>query len=530
MPKTYIEAKYIALLDEIESTLHDPEGASRLAGHLQDLPDLIQGLQQSPQEREQIEIVVDRSGRVVSQNAASATRLGLCAGDHLAEISLSSKSLFGVDDRKAIPILVVDLTGGATFLFGHAVDSDGTFLLTEVQLGVDGPILQTLARSFGLIPSESQLLRGLMQGKSVQTVADDLGRSEGTARQQLKSIMAKIGVNSQQQLIATLYAMSLMHQRAGRSPSLMHTLDKGAKLHKGRHGTVGLHMFGPESGMPVLFLHGALFGIAALPALREAAQTLGLRIIAPERPGYGNTAFLAGENPVSLATLQAVDLLDALGLPQVVVLAHDVGTRFAARLAVAAPHRVAAVVAAPTTPPMQTWAQTADMPTRHRLNAWAAQHLPALMDKIVTLGLAQISRHGVQIIPRLVFDGCDFDQAILRQPNVEAVLQEAFQLAWAQRGVGLRADMHITNENWQEDAKRITTTFLCLHGANSCTVSRAAVEMLAEKMPRGHFKLVENAGHSLPISHPALILRAVLAAGRAAGLGGDEFGFLSAGN
>ncbi len=525
MPRSEIEVKYRALLDEIEGTINDPGGADRLAGHLQDLPSLIQSLQHSPQESARIEIMIDRTGRLVSQNAASVARLGLRLGENLNEITLSSQKSLVPSDERAFPILVVDLSGASIFLFGHSVEPKSTILLTEVQRGIDAAILIKLADSVGLIPSESQLLKGLMQGKSVQTIANDLGRTEGTVRQQLKSVMAKMGINSQQQLIGTIYALSLLYQQTVRKEVPNFAIGQGSKLHNGRHGTVGFHLFGPENGIPVLFFHGALFGIAAVPGLREAAHTLGLRIIAPERPGFGNTAFPGDGGPVQLATVQAVDLLDFLSISKVVVVAHDVGTRFAAPFAAEAPDRVAGVIAAPATPPMQTWSQTADMPTRHRVNAWAAQHLPGLMDKIVALGLSRIAREGIEIIPRLVFDGCDFDQSVLRQQDAGAALQESFHLAWAQRGVGFRADMHITNENWLDEARRITAPFLCLHGAKSCTVSRSAVEILARTLPNGKFRVIEDAGHSLPISHPALILRAALAAGQAAGLGGDEFGF-----
>lgn len=528
MPRSEIDAKYNALLDEIEASLNDPYGATRLVGQLQDLPDLIQVLQDAPHDGGRIEILVDRTGRLVSQNAAAAQRLRLQPGEHLAEIALSPQAaqrFLDGRDSDAAPLLVADPAGGTILLFGQPVEDDGPFLLTEVQRGIDAGIRARLAGAAGLIASEGQLLKGLMQGKPIQTIARDLGRTEGTARQQLKSIMAKMGVTSQQQLISTAYALSLMYQQTRPATPPVATEVQGATLHPGRHGVVGLHAFGPTDGLPVLFLHGALFGIAALPGLRDAARTLGLRILAPERPGYGHTAMDDDGDPVGLATRQAVDILDTTGLARVVVVAHDIGTRFAARLALDAPGRVAAVVAAPATPPMQTWAQTADMPTRHRVNAWAAQHLPGLMDKIVALGLAQISRDGVEVIPRLVFDGCDFDQAVLRQPAAGAVLQEAFHLAWAQRGVGFRADMRLTNEDWQDEARRITPPFLCLHGAQSRTVSRSAVEKLARTLQKGRFRLVEDAGHSLPVSHLALILRAALAAGQAAGLGGDEFGF-----
>lgn len=530
VPRSEIDAKYRALLDEIEATLHDPGGAADLAAHLQDLPALMHGLQDAPQDSGRIEILIDRAGRLVSQNAAAAQRLGLVPGEHLGGIALSPQSaqrFLAGQEAGAVPLLVADPAGGTIFLFCQPVEDDGPLLLTEVQRGIESSIRARLAESIGLIASEGQLLKGLMQGMPVQAIARDLGRTEGTVRQQLKSIMTKMGVNSQQQLISTAYALSLMYQQTRPATPPVAPVVQGASLHHGRHGVVGLHAFGPADGVPVLFLHGALFGIAALPGMREAAQTLGLRIIAPERPGFGHTAAADTGDCTGLAARQAVDILDALGVPQVVVLAHDIGTRFAARLALEAPGRVAAIIAAPATPPMQTWAQTADMPTRHRVNAWAAQHLPGLMDKIVALGLAQIARNGVEVIPRLVFDGCDFDQAVLRQPKAGAVLQDAFQLAWAQRGAGFRADMRLTNENWEEEARSVSAPFLCLHGAESRTVSRNAVEALAKTLPKGRFRLVERAGHSLPISHPTLILRAALAAGQAAGLGGDEFGFLN---
>lgn len=528
MLRSEIDAKYRALLDEIEATLHDPGGAERLAGHLQDMPVPMQSLQGTSQDSGRIEILVDRTGRLVSQNAAAAQRLGLSTGEHLGSIALSpqlAQRFLAGQDGGAVPLPVADTAGGTIFLFGQSVEVDGPLLLTEVQRGLDAGIRARLAEAVGLIASEGQLLKGLMQGKPVQVIARDLGRTEGTVRQQLKSVMAKMGVNSQQQLIATAYAVSLMYHQTRQVTPPVSPVVQGATVHQGRHGAVGLHAFGSADGVPVLFLHGALFGIAALPGLRDAAQTLGLRIIAPERPGFGHTALGDPADIVALATRQAIEILDTLALPQVVVMAHDIGTRFAVRLALEAPTRVAAVIAAPTTPPMQTWAQTADMPTRHRVNAWAAQHLPGLMDKIVALGLAQIARDGVEVIPRLVFDGCDFDQAVLRQTGAGAVLQEAFHLAWAQRGAGFRADMRLTNQNWQDEASRISAPFLCLHGAQSRTVSRNAVEALARTLPKGRFRLVEGAGHSLPISHPALILRAALAAGQAAGLGGDEFGF-----
>jgi pimeloyl-ACP methyl ester carboxylesterase/DNA-binding CsgD family transcriptional regulator len=527
-----LETQHRKLIADIESALEDPAGPARLAGHLQDLPRLLQDMEDAPRGDGQMVMLVDKAGQIVSQNAAAARKLGLSLGDAIHDIALTpeaaSRFLAACHMQGPVTLAIAAPSGSTVFLLGQATEAGGPLILTEVQRGISADVRARIAAAIGLIPSEAQLLEGLLQGRPVDQIAQDLGRKEGTVRQQIKSIMGKMGVRSQSQMVSTAYALSLMHERslashpASPRPAGAH---HGAELFDGAHGTVGLHSLGPDDGLPVLLLHGAIFGIAAFAPMRMAAETLGLRLIAPERPGFGNTLFPADGDAVSLCVAQTLDLLDHLGLPRVVVLAHDIGTRFAARLALHAPGRVAAVVAAPATPPMQTWAQTADMPTRHRVNAWAAQHMPGLMDKIVALGLRQIARSGIEAIPRLVFDGCDFDQAVLGRAEAAEALQEGFHLAWAQQGVGFRHDMRLTNENWLAEARRIAVPFLCLHGENSRTVSRKAVEDLALLMPQGRFRPVPDAGHSLPLSHPALLLRAAMAAGHSAGMGLDAFGF-----
>jgi len=528
-----IDAHHRKLVDEIEATLDDPKGTVRLVAHLEDLPRLLQDMDQSPAGDGPMVMLIDPAGRLVSQNASASTRLGLSLGAQVTDVALTPEGAarFTAEWLTAQGPLTLAIAvpgGGMVFLLGQRSEAGGTLLLTEVRRGIAPDLRANLAAAIGLIPSEAQLLDGLLQGKSADRIAKEIGRKQGTVRQQIKSIMAKMGVNSQPQLVSTAYALSVMHGRSVESlarPTPATGSHHGAELFNGAHGPVGLHNFGPEDGLPVLFLHGALFGIAAFTPMRAAAETLGLRLIAPERPGFGHTPFPDDADPVSRCCAQVCDLLDRLGIDRVVVLAHDIGTRFAVRLAAGAPERVAAVVAGATTPPMQTWTQTAEMPTRHRVNAWAAQHLPGLMDKIVMLGMRQIARNGIEVVPRLVFDGCHDDQAVLAQPQAGEALQEGFHLAWAQRGIGFRADMRLTNENWLDEAAGVTVPFLCLHGARSRTVSRSAVETLAATLPQGRFRLIEDAGHTMPISHPALMLRSVLAAGHTAGLGLSELGF-----
>ena len=530
---TQIPSDSRRLIDAIAATLDHQGPASGLLDHVADLPSLLEAASQIRPTVGPMVMLVDLAGRLVSQNAAAATRLSLPLGGMITDLALTPEAGNRFrSERQAntgvVTLAIATPADGTVLLLGHLVEGGGSLLMTEVERSIAPDLRASLAKAFGLIPSEAQVLDGLLRGEAAKKIAADLGRKPGTVRQQIKAIMTKMGVHSQTQLVSTAYALSLSHGvNLAQSPgsTIAPRPHQGAELFTGAHGVVGLHCFGPPDGIPVLFMHGALFGIAAFGPMRAAAETLGLRIIAPERPGYGYTPCAHGTDPVTQACAQALDLLDRRGIGRVGVLAHDIGTRFAARLAHDAPDRVAAVIAAPATPPMQTWAQTSDMPTRHRVNAWAAQHLPAMMDKIVMIGLRQIARRGIEVIPQLVFEGCDHDQAFLARAEAGEALQEGFHLAWAQHGEGFRADMRLTNENWVAEAARIKVPFLCLHGARSQTVSRRAVAQLAETLPQGQFQLVEDAGHSMPLSHPAVALRAALVAGHRAGLGSTVPGF-----
>lgn len=476
-----------------------------------------------------IVILTDKAGVVISLNAPARQLTGLGPGASVADIAWSPeavrKFLSQISQTDTpLPLTISKPDGQAAFLLGMRQDQDETIILSEVRRGIDPQIMQGLARATDLNQSELHALQGVMAGKSAEEIASDLKRRPGTIRQLIKGIMAKMGVHTQQQLISIVYSMSLMAARSRAVPDCdqnrpePQSAAQAPMLCAGPDAKAGLHRFGLQNGIPVLFFHGALFGIAGHDPMRNAAEVLGLHVIAPERPGYGSTPRGTGQDPVALACGQALEILDQLAIARVVVLGHDIGTLYAVQFARRFPDRVAAVVAAPATPPMQRWSQTADMPARQRVNAWAAQNMPDLMDKIVGIGLSHIGRKGVGVMPGLVFDGCRFDQGVLLRPEMENALQDSFSLAWAQEGAGFREDMRLTNLNWQADLAEVAVPVLCLHGAHSQTVSHRAVAQLAQDLPRGQFRLVADAGHSMPLSHTAYILRQVQALARDFGL------------
>lgn len=500
-------------------------GTDVLNIRLEDLDEIVQGIEpQGISPALGAVFVVGRDGHLRSLNAPARDRFGLRAGQSLAEAAVSRPRLadaLRAADPAAPPVglLVADHQANPVALIALGLPDGKHVLVFEVAADLSPAALRALAAVYGLGKSEQDVLALLVGGHGPESCAAVLGRTLGTVRQQIKGLLSKMAVHSQAQAIARAFAMaqtvdrlSVAVQAGMTAPALSALIDTPA-------GVVAYQRFGQAGGMPVLMFHGALTGISPMPQIRLAAATLGLDIVAPERPGYGATPLPQGADPVALALDHARRCLDAAGISgRVMVLGHDIGSKFACAFARAFPARVAGVVLGPTTPPMKGWAQTADMPTRHRVNAWAAQKMPALMDRIVALGIAQIHRKGVEIIPALIYADCDFDRAVVSRPEVMVAMHEVFALVAQQDAAGLRHDMRLTNLDWSDWCAEIAAPVVALHGDQSATVSRAAVARLVEDFPNARLVDVPGGGHSLALALPEVIFRQVYRLGVEAGL------------
>ena len=111
---------------------------------------------------------------------------------------------------------------------------------------------------------------------------------------------------------------------------------------------------GPADGSPLLLLHGwpddASTWDKVAPGLNEA----GFRTITPMHRGFGQTRFrsdtTARSGDTAILAMDAIALLDALGLETVSVAGHDWGSNMAEALAVGWPARIKRIAMLSTPP------------------------------------------------------------------------------------------------------------------------------------------------------------------------------------
>jgi pimeloyl-ACP methyl ester carboxylesterase len=98
------------------------------------------------------------------------------------------------------------------------------------------------------------------------------------------------------------------------------------------------------AGEPLLYLHGVLGDVFSvdgdlLPFHLRLAQ--GFEVIAPAHPGFADAApLLEAVDSIEDLVFHYLDLLEALGLPQVHLVGHSLGGWIAAELAVRCAHRL----------------------------------------------------------------------------------------------------------------------------------------------------------------------------------------------
>ncbi|WP_254606497.1 alpha/beta fold hydrolase [Sphingomonas bacterium] len=269
---------------------------------------------------------------------------------------------------------------------------------------------------------------------------------------------------------------------------------------------------GPGDGPVVLLLHGWPDDATTWDAVFPALNAAGLRTIVPTLRGFGGTR-LVGDAPRSgdSATLaiDAVALMDGLGIDRFMVAGHDWGANAAEALAVGWPGRVErmAMLATPPrlggmpTPPFEQ----AQRQWYHWFMATARGARAVRADRN---GFARI--HWVNWSPPGWFDEATFDQVARSWDNPDwvDVTLHSYRSRWDEAEPDQRS-------RWLEDKVKATATLslptIYLQGAVDGINPPSASRDVAARFD-GPFAIVQlsGVGHFIQRENPAAVARHLL--------------------
>lgn len=391
-------------------------------------------------------ILVNARQEVLAVNGASEQLFGVRPGERLTRADLAHDTrnalLTLVRKRLARPDAFAQASDSVLALHRHDQPRPVLLQLHVHQLPRIGEVVLilssdliwpdgfdgVLSAAFGLTPTETAVIRRLINSENIQEIATARDRSIDTIRTQVKTILSKTGTRSQAELIRIVLMM--MHMATGPTARLdpedpadtAHTIRwQSLTLRDGRR--MDYREFGAAEGRPVV-VWPMDYGFTRWPqAAERRAKALGLRVILPLRGGYGPSETPPARGLISEHYARDVaELVRHLGLPPCPHLSMGVDLMFVARFAALFPDLITGVMASAAVFPITEAAQIRVMDKWHRMILATARNTPRLLPFLVKAGFALALKAGKDEFMHNIFADAPGDLALLDDPDTRSAL------------------------------------------------------------------------------------------------------------
>lgn len=280
------------------------------------------------------------------------------------------------------------------------------------------------------------------------------------------------------------------------------------ELRRADGGVIAVEVVGEPAAPAVLFCHGLADSGLAAYGFVGAAQALGLRLIAPDRPGIGGTDAHRLPRVVDW-TAEATLVLDALDVASVALLGVSGGGAFAAACAAELPDRVRSLLLiAPLGPP--AW-PTRGMAAGQRASLQIARHAPALGGWFLGR-LATLARRAPGLFLRLATSEMPAsDRRALAQSDPRAAFLTNYLRAFHRGSWGVGQDLRVLTRPWGFDLESIRVPTSIHQGDADTTVPLQHARRFTAAIPGARLHIHPGQGHFSILTAPEQML-ATLAA------------------
>jgi pimeloyl-ACP methyl ester carboxylesterase/DNA-binding CsgD family transcriptional regulator len=464
---------------------------------------------------------LNAKGLVTHCSDDGAALLSLSPGMRLKDLSMDGKTLQSAlvhlrqvasgNGEGSFRLLPIYGSGEQRIFLGlKPIDTprgDAVAHLSLVEFGWSGTAGQTIVNSFGLSLSEQDILKSIVQGKTLNELALLRKRSIATVRTQAKSLLAKTGARSQTDLVRIFAAVSL----ANRSPieiglSTPETQGGQITLKDGR--LMQVEQVGAASARPVLLLHNMFGSVIRSPKIEAALARHGLRLVLPWRPGFAGSSWMVRTPQESLQghVEDLREMMDQLGIERTVVLGQVSGSFYAAAAAKLLPDRVAGSIAIGGLPPILSRSQIDNLPAWPRLFAYTARYFPKVLSMLIRGSTGLIPDNRLGVLLDNMYAASAADSAVIKDPALHENLVSQYRRAFSQGTVGYEMDTSIAASDWACDIfDGLRDPIIFVHGCEDQVTPIAQLHDVASKVTTIQVMPVEGAGQLILQQYPDVI-------------------------
>ena len=344
-----------------------------------------------------------------------------------------------------------------------------------------------LIGKYELTEKEQMVIRNLIHGKSIKQISEESFISENTVKTHLKAIFRKTDTNSQTAVILLM----LTHESQildsyfeseidSSSPLESSNNDRSITLSNGHK--IAYCEYGPENGRPLIIFHSG-YGcrLSIPPEYEQVCERTNRRIIIPDRPGIGKTAYIEGHPDGWNERL--LEFIDLLGLKEYDILGSILGCQMAISFASIADQRLQKIIL--NSPVVINHANDTKfltgilLPTSRlvRSSKRFAREIYELWLKSVTLNLG---KHYESML-KSSLGSAERDQ-FMRDGTFKLLIR-VFQEGSSHSLDGISHELVFCLAPLKLDLTKLTVPIEIWYGTEDQRVSLAGVEALVEKLP-----------------------------------------------
>jgi len=305
-----------------------------------------------------------------------------------------------------------------------------------------------------------------------------------------------------------------METELGAVPRIARDGEDG-RLLLGDGRVIGFREYGAADGLPILCFHGTPGSRFMFQIADSFARENGLRLIAPERAGFGLSSH-AKARPLARSAEDMAALCDALGLARVAVAGVSGGAPFAVAFAAIRPDQVSAAGLVSPVGPFAGPESPGRIGPAHRLTFRVLPGVPLLYRFLFTFG-----RLGFLYVPQamaalIMSRSAPSDWRILSEKRVRKNLMRGLREGVRPGVGGAVEELRCFSRPWALPFDNIAAPTILWQGLSDRNVPVSAALRLGELIPGCEVRRVDGAGHYWILRNYGHVLESVMSLAREA--------------
>jgi len=239
--------------------------------------------------------------------------------------------------------------------------------------------------------------------------------------------------------------------------------------------------YGDVNGKPVLFCHSYIGSRLQVHPDYEILQKAGVRLIVPDRPGFGLSDPVENYSPHQWAD-DARCLLDSLSIASLPIIGFCVGATFAFACAHAMPDRIEKLVVVNPLGQVNSRHDLKDMLQLNKMILQTGLLSTTLMRHVVRLTFRNFAKQPEKLLSYLKKHVTAADRQTISRKNILPLLADCYHETLLQSSDSLYKELLLCLSPWEELLKEVTTQVDLIHGGECSHVPPRFGRQIADSL------------------------------------------------